>query len=175
MNLTQSMTRRHLLRALAGVAALGMVPAACARSDAALGTLQKPADFWKPLLSPAAFGVLFHEDTEAPFSSPLNAEHRKGQFLCAACFQPLFAADMKFDSGTGWPSFFQHLPDAIATKSDRRLFMKRTEYHCARCGGHQGHVFDDGPQPTGLRYCNNGLALRFVPQTEPFPALRGAS
>jgi peptide-methionine (R)-S-oxide reductase len=119
---------------------------------------------WKQRLSPEAYAVLRKEGTERAWTSALYEEHRKGTFVCAGCGMPLFASDMKFDSGTGWPSFFKTLPGAFETKSDRKLFMSRTEYHCARCGGHHGHVFDDGPAPTGLRYCNNGVALRFVPE-----------
>lgn len=104
------------------------------------------------------------EGTERPFSSPLNAEKRNGQFVCAACGNPLFDAGAKFESGTGWPSFFKPLPGAVATKEDTKLGMRRTEYHCANCGSHQGHVFEDGPNPTGLRYCNNGVALSFEPE-----------
>ncbi len=133
----------------------------------------KPRPEWKKLLSPAAYAVLFEEDTERPFSSPLNEEHAAGTFVCAACYQPLFDSRTKFDSGTGWPSFWQPLPGRLATKQDYQLVLPRTEYHCNHCGGHQGHVFDDGPAPTGLRYCNNGVALRFVPRGEPLPALRG--
>jgi len=132
-----------------------------------------PKPEWKKLLSPAAYAVLFEEDTERPFSSPLLEEHRAGTFVCAACYQPLFDSKTKFDSGTGWPSFWKPLAGRLATKQDYQLVVPRTEYHCNHCGGHQGHVFDDGPAPTGLRYCNNGLALRFVPEAEPLPALRG--
>jgi peptide-methionine (R)-S-oxide reductase len=107
--------------------------------------------------------VLRHEGTERPGSSPLNKEHRKGIFACAGCDLPLYSSDTKFESGTGWPSFYQPLPDAIRTTEDRSLFMARTEVHCRRCGGHLGHVFDDGPKPTGLRYCMNGVAMRFLP------------
>ena len=119
---------------------------------------------WRRLLTPEQYGVLREEGTERKFTSPLNKEHRKGMFVCAGCGQPLFKSEMKFDSGTGWPSFFTAIPGALDTKPDRKFFMERTEYHCANCGGHQGHVFDDGPEPTGLRYCNNGVALRFLPK-----------
>jgi peptide-methionine (R)-S-oxide reductase len=135
-------------------------------------TLDVPAAAWKPLLSPEAYAVLFEEATEPPGSSPLNDEKRPGTFLCAACFLPLFSSRTKFDSGTGWPSFFDVLPGHVGTRRDFRLIVPRTEYHCMRCGGHQGHVFRDGPRPTGLRYCNNGVALRFVPEGSELPALR---
>jgi peptide-methionine (R)-S-oxide reductase len=118
---------------------------------------------WKQRLTPAQYHVLREEGTERAGTSPLNDEKRKGTFVCAGCDLELFRSDMKFDSGTGWPSFFTTLPGAVATKRDFKLFLPRTEYHCARCGGHQGHVFDDGPKPTGLRYCNNGVALKFIP------------
>lgn len=117
---------------------------------------------WKDRLTAAEFNVLRKEGTERPFTSPLNAEKREGTYVCAGCELPLFTTDQKFDSGTGWPSFFDVIDGAVGTKTDRKLFMARTEYHCARCGGHQGHVFKDGPAPTGLRYCNNGVALDFV-------------
>ncbi|HET7260941.1 MAG TPA: peptide-methionine (R)-S-oxide reductase MsrB [Casimicrobiaceae bacterium] len=118
---------------------------------------------WRSLLSPLAYEVLRHEGTERPWSSPLDAEKRAGVFVCVGCSLPLFSSAMKFDSGTGWPSFFTTIPGAFATKLDTMLIVPRTEYHCVKCGGHQGHVFDDGPQPTGLRYCNDGVALRFIP------------
>jgi len=117
---------------------------------------------WRQRLTPAQYKVLREEGTEPPGSSPLNAEKRNGQFHCAGCDLPLFTSKMKYESGTGWPSFFTTLPGAFQTKRDFGLFLPRTEYHCTRCGGHHGHVFDDGPKPTGQRYCNNGVALKFV-------------
>jgi peptide-methionine (R)-S-oxide reductase len=125
--------------------------------------LRKSEAEWKRTLDTAQFNVLRQEGTERPFSSPLNDEKRPGIFVCAGCALPLFSSAMKFDSGTGWPSFFTMIPGHLGTKEDYKLIAPRTEYHCMRCGGHQGHVFDDGPQPTGLRYCNNGVALRFIP------------
>ena len=113
-------------------------------------------------LTPEQHKVLREEGTERPFSSPLNREKRKGTYVCAGCGQALFTSDMKFDSGTGWPSFFTTLPGVFRTSTDYKLILPRTEYHCARCGGHHGHVFDDGPPPTRKRYCNNGVALKFV-------------
>ena len=120
-------------------------------------------DQWKSRLSPQAYAVLRHEGTETPFTSPLNSEHRKGTFTCAGCALALFSSDTKFDSGTGWPSFFRPLPNAVAQHVDTTLGMTRDEVHCRRCGGHLGHVFDDGPKPTGLRYCMNGVAMAFTP------------
>jgi peptide-methionine (R)-S-oxide reductase len=117
---------------------------------------------WRERLDPLAYAVLRHESTERPGTSALNDEHRSGVFVCAGCELPLFRSAWKFDSGTGWPSFFRAMEENIATKQDNALIAPRTEYHCARCLGHQGHVFEDGPEPTGLRYCNNGAALRFV-------------
>jgi len=118
---------------------------------------------WKQRLTAAQYQVLREEGTERAFTSPLNDEKRKGTFHCAGCDLALFGSDMKFDSGTGWPSFFTTLPGVFDTKRDFHLVLPRVEYHCARCGGHHGHVFNDGPKPTGLRYCNNGVALKFVP------------
>ena len=117
---------------------------------------------WKERLTPMEFNVLRKEGTERPGSSPLNDEKREGTFVCAGCALPLFKSEHKYESGTGWPSFYDVIKENIGTKIDKKLFMARTEYHCARCGGHQGHVFKDGPKPTGLRYCNNGVALDFV-------------
>jgi peptide-methionine (R)-S-oxide reductase len=125
--------------------------------------IEKTPEEWKKQLSAAQYNVLREAGTERPFSSPLNKEKRKGTFACAGCDLPLFSSDTKYDSGTGWPSFYQALPNAILEKSDRTLMMVRTETLCRRCGGHLGHVFDDGPKPTGLRYCMNGLALSFKP------------
>lgn len=119
---------------------------------------------WQEKLSPDAYNVLCEEGTERPFSSPLNEEKREGVFVCAACGFELFNSSKKYNSGTGWPSFFEVINGHVETRVDKKLFMQRTEYHCARCGGHQGHVFEDGPKPTGLRYCNNGVALKFVPK-----------
>ena len=120
---------------------------------------------WKKLLSPDAYQVLRHEATEPPFASPLNKEHRKGIFSCAGCALDLYSSETKFNSGTGWPSFYRPLNNAVATKTDTTLGMERTEVHCRRCGGHLGHVFDDGPRPTGLRYCMNGVAMAFKPSS----------
>jgi peptide-methionine (R)-S-oxide reductase len=136
-------------------------------ADAASFEVAKSDDEWRRLLAPAAYKVLRQHGTERPYSSPLNAEKRPGIFACAGCELPLFASETKFESGTGWPSFYQPLPNAVATASDRSLLIARTEVHCRRCGGHLGHVFEDGPPPTGLRYCMNGIAMAFHPSASP--------
>ena len=124
----------------------------------------KSEEEWRELLTDDQYFILRQEGTEPPYTSSLNNEKREGEYLCAACKTPLFSSKMKYDSNTGWPSFFEHYPNVIATKLDFKLLFPRTEYHCAICEGHHGHVFDDGPQPTGKRYCNNGVSLTFVPK-----------
>ena len=151
----------------AGLAGVSSVPASSETTH-----INKSRDEWLELLSEHQYEVLFEEATERPWSSPLNEEKRDGTYVCAACFQPLFSSDSKFESGTGWPSFYQSLEGAIGTKRDWKLLLPRTEYHCSRCGGHQGHVFNDGPEPTGKRWCNNGVALQFVAAGEALPELR---
>ena len=160
------LSRRKLLKATGAAAlsgAFGLALLRPGRSGAATFEVVHTDAEWRALLSPGSFGVLRRAATERPFTSPLNAEHRAGVFRCAGCALDLFSSDTKFDSGTGWPSFWQPLPDAVGTQRDMSLGMVRTSVHCRRCGGHLGHVFDDGPRPTGLRYCMNGLALKFVP------------
>lgn len=121
---------------------------------------------WREKLTPEQYQVLRHEGTERAGTSPLNHEHRNGTYLCAGCGQPLFRSDTKYESGSGWPSFYAPIPGALETSTDFKLIVPRTEYHCTNCGGHQGHVFNDGPDPTGQRFCNNGVALSFVPDEE---------
>jgi peptide-methionine (R)-S-oxide reductase len=152
------MNRRTVLR-YSGVIGFGL----CVGSRLASAfEITKSEAEWKELLTPEQFAVLREENTESPGSSKLLDEHRKGVFDCAACDLPLYSSDAKYESGTGWPSFFAALPNAVGEKEDNTLFTKRTEVHCSRCGGHLGHMFDDGPKPTGLRYCMNGVALKFV-------------
>ncbi|MCB2117545.1 MAG: peptide-methionine (R)-S-oxide reductase MsrB [Rhodobacteraceae bacterium] len=155
------MTRRTLLAG--GGAALGLFAAGSGSRAAETFEITKTEAEWRALLTPAQFRVLREADTERPFTSPLNEEHRAGTFHCAGCDLPLYASSAKYDSGTGWPSFFEPLAGAVGTEADWSLLGRRTEVHCRRCGGHLGHVFDDGPQPTGKRYCMNGVALVFRP------------
>jgi len=159
------MTRMNRRLLLLGGASVGLL-AWLRGNDSAVEAagrfeIEKPDAEWRKLLSPEAYRVLRGHGTERAGTSPLNAEKRKGTYHCAACDLPLFASDTKFESGTGWPSFWQPLPDAVGTKDDRSFMMVRTEVHCRRCGGHLGHVFKDGPKPTGLRYCMNGVSLAF--------------
>ena len=140
--------------------------------DEKIPKLEKSKKEWRELLEKDAYRVLFEEGTERSFTSPLDDEKRAGTFICAACYLPLFESRTKFDSGTGWPSFYQPIPGRLDTKKDFKLLWPRTEYHCVRCGGHQGHIFSDGPRPTGQRWCNNGVALRFVSDGEELPPLR---
>lgn len=169
------MNRRHFIRdTAAGLAGFGILTAlGCTRATGGDSGRPQASDpkwqlseaEWRSRLSPAQYRILREAGTEPSGSSPLNDEHRKGIYHCAGCELPLYSSETKFHSGTGWPSFYQPLPHGVATKVDKSLFMSRTEVHCSRCGGHLGHVFEDGPQPTGLRYCMNGLALTFTPAT----------
>jgi peptide-methionine (R)-S-oxide reductase len=161
------MTRRRLFQTILGLGAVGAAARLVGAGDKGgsestktFAVAMTEAD-WQKRLTPAQFTVLRKHGTERPWSSPLDKEHRSGAYHCAGCDLALFSSDTKFDSGTGWPSFWAPLPNAVGTTTDRSLWMVRTEVHCARCGGHLGHVFDDGPKPTGLRYCMNGVALTF--------------
>jgi peptide-methionine (R)-S-oxide reductase len=145
---------------------LGCVAIATSAKLWAVEKIDRLDSEWRRLLTPEQYYILRDEGTEPAGSSALDKEYRQGEYRCAGCDLPLFTSAMKYDSGTGWPSFFDKVEGHLETKRDFKLIWPRTEYHCARCGGHQGHVFDDGPKPTGLRWCNNGLALRFVPDTE---------
>lgn len=158
------MDRRTFISFAAGGTCLALLPGLAATALAAdrIARLNRTDAEWKKLLSPARYHILREAGTEHPFSSPLDHEWRHGTYVCAGCGLPLFPSKFKYDSGTGWPSFYDVLPGHVETRQDLSLGMVRTEYHCARCGGHHGHRFHDGPKPTGLRYCNNGLALRFL-------------
>ncbi|MDN3519337.1 peptide-methionine (R)-S-oxide reductase MsrB [Aquisalimonas lutea] len=179
------MKRRYLMHGALALAAVSLLPVTAVAAngwrrfhavrvdDGALERLDRTAEAWRRVLDEDAWRILFREGTEQPFSSPLNEETRDGTYICAACFLPLFSSATKFESGTGWPSFYAPIEAHVDTRLDLKLVWPRTEYHCIRCGGHQGHVFDDGPDPTGQRWCNNGLALRFVAAGEALPQLRG--
>ncbi len=164
------MSRRTFLVRLSALTAL-FSSGVMAQAAAVAKLVKTPAE-WKKLLPAANYKILFEEGTEPPGSSVFNNEKRAGTFVCAACNLPLFDSAAKYESGTGWPSFHTALPNALGTKTDFKMILPRTEYHCARCSGHQGHVFDDGPKPTGKRYCNNGLALSFVAKGDKLPELR---
>lgn len=151
------------LLSLIGLGAQASTAVAATTAEPAKTVLRLSESDWKQRLTPAAFRVLRQAGTEPPGSSALNAEKRRGVFHCAGCDLALFSSDAKYESGTGWPSFHTPLPGAVRTKADFKLILPRTEYHCTRCEGHHGHVFDDGPRPSGKRYCNNGVALKFVP------------
>jgi peptide-methionine (R)-S-oxide reductase len=167
------MTRRAMLLGAAGTVAMFSIFKWGSSSDAAPAgkfEIAKDDSEWRRILTRAQYDVLRLHRTEIPGSSPLNREKGKGVFACAGCDLPLFSSDTKYESGTGWPSFWQPLADAVGTSTDKAFFMTRTEVHCRRCGGHLGHVFEDGPKPTGLRYCMNGVALKFTPAAASGPA-----
>lgn len=156
------LTRRQMLGSSFALATLAWLKGNWAMADTKIFPVMKTDAEWRTVLTAAQYEVLRNHGTEAAGTSPLNDEKRPGIYHCAACAQPLYDAATKYHSGTGWPSFWDHLPNAIGTETDYKLIMPRTEVHCAKCGGHLGHVFEDGPQPTGLRYCMNGVALSFV-------------
>lgn len=167
-----NMNRRTFIRLATGGVGMLVAGRALAANQAVANMqdivrISKTDAEWQKLLTPQQYEVLRKEGTERPFTSPLNQEKRKGVFVCAACDLPLFPSAFKYDSGTGWPSFYDVLPGHVETRQDFQLVLPRTEYHCTRCGGHHGHVFNDGPKPTGLRYCNNGVALKFIPEKGP--------
>ncbi len=162
------MVRREFAKLLLGLASIAVFKDVLQISKAyaadMIDKISKSDEQWKKELTAQQYDVLRHEGTERAFSSPLNDEHREGMFACVGCGLELFPSAYKFDSGTGWPSFYDSIKGHIETKTDYKLLMPRTEYHCARCGGHHGHIFNDGPKPTGLRHCNNGVALKFIPK-----------
>lgn len=169
------MDRRNILKCFAALSVLSWLQPVSAGNtpvSTVIRPLKKTKAAWKKLLPSASYNVLFEEDTERAGSSPLDKEYREGTYICYACQLPLFTSKSKFNSGTGWPSFTYPIEGRIGKKTDYKLVWPRTEYHCARCGGHQGHLFDDGPKPTGQRWCNNGVALKFIPKGTPLPALR---
>ena len=170
MNLKETLdmvNRRQFLKSSTGALALMAIPGFISNAlanDEVIKMVKLSEKEWKEKLTPEEFKVLRKEGTERAFTSPLNDEKRKGTFVCKGCDFPLFKSETKFKSGTGWPSFYDAIKDHVGTKRDFLLLFPRKEYHCARCGGHQGHIFKDGPKPTGLRYCNNGVALKFIPE-----------
>lgn len=157
--------KRRKFMSLTGILAASIFAAPKALAES-FTKINKPDSYWKKKLTEMQYYVLRKEGTERSFTSPLNNEKRKGTFVCAGCELPLFKSEYKYDSGTGWPSFYDYIKGHVETKLDFKLVYPRKEYHCARCGGHQGHVFKDGPKPTGLRYCNNGVALKFIADEE---------